>query len=189
MAVFKVQPSDLQSSCGVLRQMGFATRSGGDVIASMKKIMTCVSVASFTASLLSGSAGAAAPEAAQSWDKRVKCQTDDPEGRHIVTRYGNSTLGWNHFTNRHNIKKCSTLHAALKDRVDRNDNHGHLEYDGVAFETGVARPRQVRFTVVVQYTRKTTDGEYDAGRGQKIDVITAYCHNQPGNKCPAWAKM
>lgn len=78
--------------------------------------------------------------------------------------------------------------TALHGRLDRNDHHGHLEYDGVVIETG-PRPRQVKFTVVVQYTRKTTDGRYDAGRGQKIGVITAYCHNQPGNKCPAWAKM
>lgn len=36
--------------------------------------------------------------------------------------------------------------------------------------------------MVVQYTRKTAGGRYDAGRGQKIGVITAFCHNQPGNK-------
>ncbi|MFF3367109.1 hypothetical protein [Streptomyces misionensis] len=73
--------------------------------------------------------------------------------------------------------------------MDRDDHHGHLEYDGIEFETGVPRPRQVKFTVVVQYTQKSTDGRYDAGRSQKIGVITAYCHNQPGNKCPAWAKL
>ncbi|MET9174622.1 hypothetical protein ABZX64_26815 [Streptomyces misionensis] len=73
--------------------------------------------------------------------------------------------------------------------MDRDDHHGHLEYDGIEFETGVPRPRQVKFTVVVQYTQKSTDGRYDAGRGQKIGVTTAYCHNQPGNKCPAWAKL
>lgn len=93
-----------------------------------------------------------------------------------------------HFTGRHNTKKCSTLSTALNDHVDRDDHHGHLEYDGVVVETG-PRPRQVKFTVIVQYTRKTTDGRYDAGRGQRIGVITAYCHNRLGNKCPAWAKM
>lgn len=160
------------------------------MIDSMKKIMTLTSATVFAVSLMSGTAGAApTPEEPHPWDKRVKCQTDDPEDRHIVTRYGNSELGWHHFTGRHNIKKCSTLYAALNGRVDRDDHHGHLEYDGVVFETGVPRPRQVKFTVVVQYTRKTTDGRYDAGRGQKIGVITAYCHNQQGNKCPAWAKM
>ncbi|MFE6225887.1 hypothetical protein [Streptomyces sp. NPDC057854] len=43
--------------------------------------------------------------------------------------------------------------------MDRDNHHSHLEYDGVAFATGVARPEQERFTVVVQYTPKTTDGE------------------------------
>ncbi|MFE1441063.1 hypothetical protein [Streptomyces sp. NPDC058739] len=162
-----------------------------DEITSMKRIMSFTAAATFAASLMmTGTASARPmPVVPDPWDRRVKCETKDPEDRRIVTRYGNSKLGWRHFTGRHNIKKCSTLYAALHGRVDRNDNHGHLEYDGVVFETGVPRPRQVKFTVVVQYTRKTVDGVYDAGPGQKIGVITAYCHNQQGNKCPAWAKM
>jgi len=160
----------------------------------MRKILSLAAVTVLAASLMSGTASAGPitpmPVMPHPWDKRVKCAAEeDPEGRRIVTRYGNSELGWHHFTGRHNIKKCATLYAALKGRVDRNDHHGHLEYDGVVFETGVPRPRQVKFTVVVQYTRKTKDERYDAGRGQKIGVITAYCHNQPRNKCPAWAKM
>ncbi|MEU4878554.1 hypothetical protein [Streptomyces sp. NPDC021608] len=92
------------------------------------------------------------------WQKRGKGQ-------------GYSELGWHHFTGRHNIKKCSTLDKALRDHVDRDDHHGHLRYDGFVIETG-PRPRQVKFTVIVQNTRKTTDGHYDAGPGQKIGVIT-----------------
>ncbi|MEU0069919.1 hypothetical protein ABZ027_10325 [Streptomyces sp. NPDC006332] len=113
-----------------------------------------------------------------------QCRHAD-HGRKIVTRNGNSELGWNHFTHRHNIKKCAILNAALKDKVDRNDGHGRLEYDGVAIRTG-SSPAQVKFVVIVQYTRKTKDGRYDAGRGQKIGVVNAFCRNQPNNKCPAW---
>ncbi|WP_328759169.1 hypothetical protein [Streptomyces sp. NBC_00271] len=110
------------------------------MIFSMKKIATLTAAMAFAASLMSGTASAAPmPVVPHPWDQRVKCQTDDPEGRHIVTRYGNSELGWYHFTGRHNIKKCSTLYAALHGRVDRDDHHGHLEYDGVVFETGVPR--------------------------------------------------
>ncbi|MEV0642109.1 hypothetical protein AB0I77_45785 [Streptomyces sp. NPDC050619] len=58
-----------------------------------------------------------------------------------------------------------------------------MEYDGVAIRTG-SSPAQVRFVVIVQYTRKTKDGRYDAGRGQKIGVINAFCRNQPNSKCP-----
>ncbi|MGV9323328.1 hypothetical protein [Streptomyces sp. NPDC003660] len=152
--------------------------------------MNFAAVAACAASLMVGTASATPmPREPHPWDKRVKCKTDDPDGRHIVTRYGNSKLGWHHVTGRHNIKKCRTLDAALRGTVDRDDHHGHLEYDAVAFETGVPRPRKVKVTVVVQYTRKTTDGDYDAGRGQKIGVITAYCNNQPANKCPTWAKL
>ncbi len=47
----------------------------------------------------------------------------------------------------------------------------------------------VKFWVIVQYSRKTKDQRYDAGRGQSIGVVNAFCKNQPGNKCPAWAKL
>ncbi|MFE9168206.1 hypothetical protein ACFYNZ_01545 [Streptomyces kebangsaanensis] len=93
--------------------------------------------------------------------------------------------GWTHFTYRHDIKKCSILDAALKDKADRNDGHGRLEYDGVAVKAG-GKPAEVKFTVIVQYTRKTEDGRYDAGEGQETGVANAFCHNQPNNKCPAW---
>ncbi|MCT2543197.1 hypothetical protein [Streptomyces atratus] len=33
-------------------------------------------------------------------------------------------------------------------------------------------------------TRRTADGEYDAGKGKKVGVITAYCKGV--NKCPSW---
>ncbi|MGW2615149.1 hypothetical protein [Streptomyces sp. NPDC001500] len=85
-------------------------------------------------------------------------------------------------------RSCSILDAALSDKVDRDNGHGRLEYDGVAIRTG-GHPAQVKFVVIVQYTRKTTDQKYDAGRGQKIGVINAFCRNQPHNKCPAWVNQ
>ncbi|MEV0186357.1 hypothetical protein AB0I54_45145 [Streptomyces sp. NPDC050625] len=96
-----------------------------------------------------------------------------------------SDFGWNHFTHRHNIRKCGIINAAIRGNVDHDDHHGRLEYEGVAFETG-PRPRQVDYVVIVQYTRRTKDGNYDAGRGQKIGVINAFCRNQRHNKCPDW---
>ncbi|MDI3406404.1 hypothetical protein [Streptomyces cavernicola] len=44
--------------------------------------------------------------------------------------------------------------------------------------------RRVKVIVIAQYARKTADGRYDAGRGKKVGVITAYCKGM--NKCPAW---
>ncbi|MFD8690191.1 hypothetical protein [Streptomyces sp. NPDC059651] len=43
---------------------------------------------------------------------------------------------------------------------------------------------QVRIVVIVQYARRTADGEYDAGRCREIGVITAYCKGM--NRCPDW---
>ncbi|MFB7112510.1 hypothetical protein [Streptomyces sp. NPDC056291] len=157
-------------------------------IAPMRKIIALSATALTTAVLLSGTSPAQArpnPVIPDPFDKRVRCTSTDADGRKIVTRYGNSQFGWNHFTHRHNIKKCAILNAALKDKVDRNDGHGRLEYDGVAIKTG-GKPAQVKFVVIVQYTRKTKDGRYDAGKGQKIGVVNAFCRNQPNNKCPAW---
>ncbi|MFF1651184.1 hypothetical protein [Streptomyces sp. NPDC058240] len=42
----------------------------------------------------------------------------------------------------------------------------------------------VNIVVIVQYARRTADGEYDAGKGKKIGVITAYCKGV--TKCPNW---
>ncbi|MEU1088814.1 hypothetical protein ABZ401_18615 [Streptomyces sp. NPDC005892] len=125
------------------------------------------------------SAPAAETATAQHWDKRVKCEQADPEGRVIPTRYGNSELGWNHFSGKHNIRKCRVVDAALAGRVDRKSG-GRLEYHGVARN----RTKLVSIVVVVQYARRTADGEYDAGKGKKIGVITAYCKGM--TKCPNW---
>ncbi|MFI8242632.1 hypothetical protein ACIF83_36220 [Streptomyces sp. NPDC085866] len=155
----------------------------------MRKITAIAAAAVAVATMLSGSAHAASkrpfPADPHPWDKRVKCQQTDPDGRHVVTRRGNSELGWYHFYSRHNIRTCEIINDAIQGNVDHDDHHGRLEYDGVAFETG-PRPRQVKYTVYVQYTQKTKDGRYDAGRGQKIGVFNAFCHNQPRNKCPDW---
>ncbi|MFF8613895.1 hypothetical protein [Streptomyces sp. NPDC015350] len=113
------------------------------------------------------------------WNKKVRCEQTDPEGRVIPTRYGNGELGWNHFSGKHNIKRCRVVEAALAGKVDKK-NEGRLEYYGVA-RNGT---RLVSVVVIVQYARRTADGEYDAGKGKKVGVITAYCKGV--NKCPAW---
>jgi hypothetical protein len=157
----------------------------------MKKIALGAAALIAMASLSAGSVASAAPMPAQPhpWDHRIKCQAKDPQGRKIVTRYGNSEFGWQHFTGRHNIKKCGTIAAVVNEHPESDDHHGRLVYGGVEFETGVPRPRMVKIVVIVQYSRKTKDQRYDAGRGQTIGVINAFCKNQPGNKCPAWAKL
>lgn len=39
----------------------------------------------------------------------------------------------------------------------KDEGHGRLVYGGVAFETGVPRPRMVKIVVIVQYSGKTQD--------------------------------
>ncbi len=113
------------------------------------------------------------------WNKKVKCEETDPDGRVIPTRHGNGDLGWNHFSGKHNIRKCRIVDAALAGKVDKK-NGGRLEYHGVALSHG----KRVDIVVIVQYARRTADGEYDAGKGKRIGVITAYCKGV--NKCPDW---
>ncbi|TVL87787.1 hypothetical protein [Streptomyces sp. SAJ15] len=155
----------------------------------MKRFTAVATTVVTAATLLAGTAHSAqarpGPDPMPDWDKRVHCREEDPEGRDIVTRWGNGELGWKHFTYRHNIRKCGILGAAIRGKVDRDDHHGRLEYDGVAIRTG-PKPAQVDFVVIVQYTRRTKDKRYDAGKGQKIGVVNAFCRNQPRNKCPAW---
>ncbi len=124
-------------------------------------------------------APAAPAHAAPYWNKNVTCKQTDPEGRVIPTRMGNHELGWNHFSGKHNIRKCAIVNAALAGKVDKK-NGARLEYWGYAINGS----RRVPIVVIVQYARKTSDGRYDAGAGQRIGVITAYCKGT--NKCPNW---
>ncbi|MEU5615231.1 hypothetical protein AB0H03_42215, partial [Streptomyces sparsogenes] len=51
----------------------------------------------------------------------------------------------------------------------------------------VGEEGHIKVIAIVQYARKTSDGRYDAGKGEKIGVITAYCEGV--NKCPAWVNQ
>ncbi|MFE3826647.1 hypothetical protein [Streptomyces sp. NPDC059092] len=141
------------------------------------KMISMVAAAAVGACLVVAPVTEASAE--RNWNKKVKCEQADPEGRVIPTRYGNGDLGWNHFSGKHNIKKCRVVDAALAGRVDKKSG-GRLEYYGVARK----QTKLVNIVVIVQYARRTADGEYDAGRGKKIGVITAYCKGM--TKCPNW---
>ncbi|MFI9630274.1 hypothetical protein [Streptomyces sp. NPDC052042] len=143
------------------------------------KAINVVAAAVAGAALLVAAGPATEASADRYWSKKVKCEESDPEGRVIPTRYGNGDLGWSHFSGKHNIRKCRVVNAALAGKVDRK-NGGRLGYYGVARNGR----RMVKIVVIVQYARRTADGEYDAGKGQKIGVITAYCKGV--TKCPDW---
>lgn len=115
------------------------------------------------------------------WNKTEKCQQEDWDGRKVPTRIGNSDLGWAHFSNNHNIRTCRIVNAALNGTADKNDGKGGLEYWGYAFD---GKHPQVKIIVKAQVTRRSQNRLYDAGKGQMIGVITAYCNGM--NKCPGW---
>ncbi|GLF97221.1 hypothetical protein [Streptomyces yaizuensis] len=127
--------------------------------------------------LASSSSAHAAPP--PQWNKNKKCQQEDLEGRVVLTRHGNGELGWRHFSGRHNIKKCRVVNGPINGKPDKVTG-ARLEYWGYAINGS----RQVKIVVIAQHSRKTADGRYDAGRGQKIGVITAYCKGM--NRCPDW---
>ncbi|MER6311234.1 hypothetical protein ACWCXK_33115 [Streptomyces sp. NPDC001739] len=129
-------------------------------------------------------AGAAAPaSAAPWWNKKERCSSVDPDGREIPTRIGNAELGWNHFSGRHNIRKCDIVNIPLGGKVDKVDG-ANLEYYGYATNRAHGT---VKIVVKARYARKTDDGRYDAGSGKKIGVITAYCKGM--QKCPNWVNQ
>ncbi|WP_261801800.1 hypothetical protein [Streptomyces sp. ISID311] len=121
--------------------------------------------------------------AAPWWNKKERCSSVDPEGREIPTRIGNAELGWNHFSGRHNIRKCDLVNIPLGGQVDKKDG-ANLEYYG--YVTNRAHGT-VKIVVKARYARKTDDGRYDAGSGKKIGVITAYCKGM--QKCPNWVNQ
>lgn len=115
------------------------------------------------------------------WNKTKKCQQKDWDGRNVPARIGNSELGWAHFSSNHNIRTCRIVNAPLNGEADTNDGKGGLEYWGYAFD---GTHPQVKIIVKAQVTRRTQDKRYDAGSGQMIGVITAYCKGM--RKCPNW---
>lgn len=133
-----------------------------------------------TTALLAGIASPA--QAAPYWNKRVKCSATDYDGRVIETRIGNHDLGWNHFSGKHNVKKCDFINKIVYGKPDEKKG-ARLVYYGQAINSG----RVVNTRVIVQYARKTKDEKYDAGRGEKIGVITAFCKGM--NKCPNWVNQ
>ncbi len=127
--------------------------------------------------------GVTAPaQAGPAWNKSVHCQQKDWDGRVIPTRVGNSELGWRHLSGPHNIKKCSIIDAALNGKPDKIDGP-RLEYWAYAWDNSNSA-RRAKVVVIVQYARKTADGRYSVGAGQKVGVITAYCAGT--NRCPNW---
>ncbi|MFI2214931.1 hypothetical protein [Streptomyces sp. NPDC020141] len=143
----------------------------------MKKT-SALAAAAITASLLVFPSSPATAKSA-SFDRTVKCEQKDRDGRKIPTRVGNSVLGWKHFSGRHNIRKCGVVNGPLDGKVDKVKG-ARLEYYGYAWQG----TKRVKLVVIVQYARKTDDGKHDAGKGKKIGVITAYCKNM--KKCPDW---
>ncbi|MFF1649532.1 hypothetical protein [Streptomyces sp. NPDC058240] len=141
------------------------------------KLISVIAATVAGAALVGGPVSDASAE--RYWNKKAKCEETDPDGRVIPTRYGNGDLGWNHFSGKHNIRKCRVVDAALAGKVDKRSG-GRLEYYGVARNN----THLVNVVVIVQYARRTADGEYDAGKGKKIGVITAYCKGV--TKCPNW---
>jgi hypothetical protein len=113
---------------------------------------------------------------------RVKCKATDPDGRELPVRYGNSNWGWNHFSQRHNIKKCPVVTIPMGDKVDAKTGN-KLTYLGMATRSN---GDYVQIKIIVQYHKKTEDGEYVAPGREVIGVITAYCMGVRGNKCPNW---
>ncbi|MER5973666.1 hypothetical protein ABT112_28765 [Streptomyces sp. NPDC002055] len=144
----------------------------------MKKIAALATVSIATAALL---VGTGAPAQAADWNTRVKCEATDSSNKKIPTRFGNSVLGWNHFSRPHNIRTCRAVNAAI------SANAKELDDNRIEYWTDMKKGDEyVRVTVIAQYSRKTLDGEYDAGAGQKVGVITAYCKGQRQNVCPSW---
>ncbi|MBD0707280.1 hypothetical protein BU197_02280 [Streptomyces sp. CBMA291] len=93
---------------------------------------------------------------------------------------GNGELGWNHFSGKHNIKKCAIVNIPLRGNVDKVDG-ANIQYWGWASHP---RHRSVQIVVKARYACKTADRKYDAGPGNVVGVITAYCKGM--TKCPHW---
>ncbi|WP_409054885.1 hypothetical protein [Streptomyces sp. SYP-A7185] len=62
-------------------------------------------------------------------------QRPGADGWTVPTRVGNGELGWNHFSGKHNIKKCKVVNAPLNGKPDKVSG-ARLGYWGYAINGG-----------------------------------------------------
>lgn len=108
-----------------------------------------------------------------------KFNSRDVHGREIPTRWGNSKLGWNHFSGPHNIHNEKVVKAAYNEHPEAGKGY-RKEFGAVVLKDGhtVAKIR-----VISWWHWQTEDGRYKLpGRKGKIGTITAFC--QGVNRCP-----
>lgn len=112
----------------------------------------------------------------------VKFVSRDGEGKNIPTREGNSKFGWRHFSGPHNIHDPKVVKIVTGERPEEKSGARRV-YGGVL--TDRLGTIFARIKVIVQYSYRTGDGEYQlADKHHKIGTITAYCERVPRNKCP-----
>ncbi|MGW7022383.1 hypothetical protein [Streptomyces decoyicus] len=108
-----------------------------------------------------------------------KFNSRDVHGREIPTRWGNSKLGWNHFSGPHNIHNEKVVKAAYNEHPEAGKGY-RKEFGAVVLNNGhtVAKIR-----VISWWHWQTKDGRYKLpGHKGKIGTITAFC--QGVNRCP-----
>ncbi|MFF2779339.1 hypothetical protein ACFVU3_31135 [Streptomyces sp. NPDC058052] len=122
----------------------------------------------------------------------LKFNSKDKSGRVVPTRVGNGTLGWKHFSGRHNITDpdvIKTIIGNTRNPTKSKEQPHRLVYDGALVKTSsnpFVLPRKVaHIRIIVQYHWQTADAQYSLiDRRAKIGVITAYCRNVARNRCP-----
>jgi hypothetical protein len=111
------------------------------------------------------------------WDERDLAGTGTP------VRFGDSSLGYYHYSGPHNLTTYKPIHAAFQTHKPDYASGAHLEYNSLVVNRQNAQI-YLQVKVIVQAATRTDDGVYYTPDGKNIGVITAYCVNF--DPCPGW---
>lgn len=125
------------------------------------------------------------PVGSTPWHSTLWADTDK-RGTYVPTRFGNSDLGYSHYSVRHNLRTSSPFRVIRNTSKPIVDQGAHLEYQ--ALLTNMSNGSiKIKIRIVVQAANRTDNGKWRTPDGKNIGTITAYCEGV--TKCPDWVNQ
>lgn len=100
----------------------------------------------------------------------------------LPVRLGDDHLGYRHYSGKHNLHSRNPVAVAINGQRPIRSIGDRREYQSVLTDRRGWKYATIR--VITWDNAVTQDGVYRTPGGRPIGVITAYCEQAPGNRCP-----
>jgi hypothetical protein len=104
----------------------------------------------------------------------------DTKKNHIFVRYGNSSLGYQHFAGPHNLRNRKVFEALMTTKPVKTTG-AKLDYQVWIGDPSKGRPTE-KVHIASWQAARTDDGKFTTPDWGYVGVITAYCEGK--TKCP-----